>query len=125
MCTCCPQLSIKYALGLISLIFSLASWQTMNEVINDLQEEFPKPYMVTWILHDGYLVFLIFFIPIRWMVQCCRGTPRSRFNFKDFLWAALFNLMIFCSDYFWVLALADSAVLPALTSVCEGLKSVS
>jgi len=114
--TCC-LLSVRYVLGIVAMVFCLASWQTMNEVINNLQEQFPKPYMVTWMLHNGYLVYLVIFLPILWLIQCVRGSARSSFNFKDFLWAALFNLLIFASDYMWVLALANSAVLPALTSV--------
>ena len=77
----------------------------------------PHSYMVTWVLHNGYLVFLVFFLPILWLIQCIRGSPRSTFNFKDFLWATLFNLLLIISDYMWVLALANPAVLPALTSV--------
>lgn len=107
---------LRYCIGVLALLLSLASWQTMNEVISGLQEEYPKPYMVTWVLHCGYLVFFVVFLPILWFIQCCRGSPRTTFNFKDFLWAALFNLLIFSSDYFWVLALSGKNVLPALTS---------
>ena len=110
--------SIRYLVGIVAIIFSLASWDTMNEVINSLQEQYPKPYQVTWVLHNGYLVFLLIFTPILYLVQCLRGSRPSVFTFKDFLWAALFNLMIFSSDYMWVLALGNAAVIPSLTSVC-------
>jgi hypothetical protein len=114
---------VRYVVGLSSMLVCLATWQTMNEVINSLQEEFPKPYMITWVLHNGYLVFMVLFLPILWLIQCARGSPCLRFSFKDFLWAALFNTLLISSDYMWVLALGNPAVLPALTSVCACLRA--
>ena len=38
----------------------------MNEVINTLQEQFPKPYMVTWVLHNGFVCY-----HCGAAVQCC------------------------------------------------------
>ncbi len=90
----------------------------MNEVISDLQQDFPKPYLVTWVLHCGYLLFFALFLPILWLVECIRGNPPIMFTFNDLLWAALFNVLILSSDYLWVLALSSAEVLPALTSVC-------
>ena len=54
-----PRCSQSTLLGVVCLILCLITWEAMGEMLQDVNVEYPKPAMLTFIVHSWYASLLI------------------------------------------------------------------
>ena len=93
-------------LGIFCLILCLITWETMGELLQDVNLEYPKPATLTFIVHSWYAVLLLPWVIIR------RNTLRAAVN-KNWMMIklalALFPLM-WLAAYLWYVSLRSTLV---------------
>ena len=102
--------NVRTAVGGAMLVLVLASWQSMGELAQDLQEDFPSPYFTTWILHSAYTLLFFTFLPVVWAYKWWQGKGGPRITWRMVKLSAQLNIMLLASDYLWVLSLTKTLV---------------
>ena len=54
-----PRFSRSTILGIFCLVLCLITWETMGELLQDVNIQYPKPAMLTYVVHSWYTTLLI------------------------------------------------------------------
>lgn len=93
-------------LGIFCLILCLITWETMGELLQDVNLNYPKPAMLTYIIHSWYSVLLIPWVIIR-RNKLKETINKHRVMVK--LSVGLFPLM-WLAAYLWYVSLKSTLV---------------
>eukprot|EP00941_MAST-03F_sp_MAST-3F-sp1_P005725 g5725.t1 len=102
--------TIKSTLASIfALVGVLASWETMGEVVQNVQEGYERPFFIAYLLHSTYLVFLPV-IPLRMYFSRVKGFLPWSVSMRDLIFATVLNIFLVTSDFIWYLSLRKTYV---------------
>ena len=101
-----PRFTRSTYLGIFCLVLCLITWETMGELLQDVNIEYPKPAMLTYIVHSWYTILLLPWVVIR------RNNLKATVN-KHWMMVklsvGLFPLM-WLAAYLWYVSLRQTLV---------------
>ena len=103
---CCCACSRETSLGVACLVVCLVAWETMGELLQDVNLEYPKPSLLTYVVHSAYALVLLPWLVYRWGALRAALLPHAH---MAKLALKVFPLM-FAAAYFWYVSLAQTLV---------------
>lgn len=110
----------RYSIATLCIIGLIASWLAMAELLQDLQENYPKPFFLTYVIHSSYSFFLLVWLVWRYLpCQTCQRTNYlGPFKWGDYFAVSIWlSLFAFAAAYFWYLSLPRTRLLTDFMSL--------